>query len=97
MIPLPEEKETGHVGVMGPPWGGEGMPGQRQVWVLGADAAWSPLAESLSHPERAECPGVAGLQGNKSSNIPGTSLLSQVPDEGTWVSHFWAGWKRGYI
>ena len=82
---------------MGPPWGGKGMPGQRQVWVLGADGAWSPLAEGLSHPVRAEGSGVAGLQGNKSSNIPGASLLSQVQAEWTWVSHFWAGWKRVYI
>lgn len=58
--------------------GWEGMPRERQVYVLTADSAWSPLAKGPSLPGRVECPEAAGLQGNKSSNIPGVSLLSHI-------------------
>ena len=90
-IPLPEEKDHGTWGW----WGRCGVG--RDAKVKTTDSAWSPLAKGLSLPGRVGCPEAAGLQGNKSSNIPGVSLLSHVWAGWTWMSHFGAGWKGGYI
>lgn len=84
----------------------------RDAKVKTADSAWSPLAKGLSLPGRVGCPEAAGLQGNKSSNIPGVSLLKPCMswvdlDESLWswlerrlhlaLSHFQGSQERDKV